>query len=377
MSSPAPPAAAPQLAAKPPASSSPGERRGEKGGSINFAAGAAVLTDQAKSALNQVAGTLKGNEKLRVQLYAYAAGSEAQSSQARLVSLSRALAVRDYLASLGVSTERMDIRALGNKLADKGPADRVDPVVIAALPPQLAEKGPQPAPAAEPAASAPPAASAAPAMPAVAPVTTAALPPPEPAPALAASPATSPPPSTAAKPAPSVPATAAAETSAALGFEPVPVPKPAPATSASEPAPAPVVRPAEPSPMSSPAPSAAAPQLAAKPPASTSPSETRGPSIKFATGAADLTDQAKSALKEVAGTLKGNEKLRVQLYAYAAGSEAQSSQARLLSLSRALAVRDYLVSQGVGAERMDVRVLGNKLADKGPADRVDPVVIAK
>ena len=82
-------------------------------------------------------------------------------------------------------------------------------------------------------------------------------------------------------------------------------------------------------------------------------------------------------LKEVAGTLKGNEKLRVQLYAYAAGSEAETGQARLVSLSRALAVRDYLVSQGINAERVDVRVLGNKLADKGPADRVDPVVIAK
>jgi len=129
--------------------------------------------------------------------------------------------------------------------------------------------------------------------------------------------------------------------------------------------------------MSLPSPSAVAAQLAAKPPASSGPSETRGPSINFAAGAADLTDQAKAALKGVAGTLKGNEKLRVQLYAYAAGSAAETGQARLLSLSRALAVRDYLMSQGVGAERVDVRVLGNKLADKGPADRVDPVVIAK
>jgi len=363
MAMPAPSAVAPQLAAKPPASSGPRETRGP---SINFAAGAADLTEQAKVALNQIAGTLKGNEKLRVQLYAYAAGSEAETGQARLLSLSRALAVRDYLMSLGVGTERVDIRVLGNKLADKGPADRVDPVVIAALPPQLAQ-----------AASQPPAAPAAPAMPAATPLTTAPLPLPKPAPAVAASPAPPPAPATAAKPTLSASATAVAEASAAPDAEPLPVPKPAPATSAAQPAPAPAARLPEPSPMALPAPSAVAPQLAAKPPASSGPSETRGPSINFAAGAADLTDQAKAALKAVAGTLKGNEKLRVQLYAYAAGSEAQSSQARLLSLSRALAVRDYLMSQGVGAERVDVRVLGNKLADKGPADRVDPVVIAK
>ena len=103
----------------------------------------------------------------------------------------------------------------------------------------------------------------------------------------------------------------------------------------------------------------------------------RAPSIRFAAGAADLSEEGKSELGKVAERLKGNEALRVQLYAYAAGSEAQTSQARFLSLTRALAVRDYLVSQGVNAERVDVRVLGNKLADKGPADRVDPVVIQR
>jgi outer membrane protein OmpA-like peptidoglycan-associated protein len=144
--------------------------------------------------------------------------------------------------------------------------------------------------------------------------------------------------------------------------------------------PMPEIKSGTPAAASKPAALPPATQLAAKPPAAAAPSEPHAektPSIKFAAGVADLNDQGKSALGKVADRLKENGSWRVQLYAYAAGSEAQTSQARFLSLTRALAVRDYLVSQGVNAERVDVRVLGNKLADKGPADRVDPVVIQR
>jgi outer membrane protein OmpA-like peptidoglycan-associated protein len=41
-----------------------------------------------------------------------------------------------------------------------------------------------------------------------------------------------------------------------------------------------------------------------------------------------------------------------------------------LSLSRALAVRAFLIEQGVRSTRMDVRALGDKVPD-GPVDRVD------
>ncbi len=46
------------------------------------------------------------------------------------------------------------------------------------------------------------------------------------------------------------------------------------------------------------------------------------------------------------------------------------SKARRLSLSRALAVRAFLIDQGVRSTRMDVRALGDKVQD-GPSDRVD------
>ena len=51
----------------------------------------------------------------------------------------------------------------------------------------------------------------------------------------------------------------------------------------------------------------------------------------------------------------------------------QASQARRLSLSRALTVRSYLISQGVRSTRIDVRALGARASD-GPADRVDLLI---
>jgi hypothetical protein len=62
--------------------------------------------------------------------------------------------------------------------------------------------------------------------------------------------------------------------------------------------------------------------------------------------------------------------LRLELLAYAAGTEDQANRARRLSLSRALAVRAFLINEGVRSTRMDVRALGNNV-DGEPADRVD------
>jgi outer membrane protein OmpA-like peptidoglycan-associated protein len=65
-----------------------------------------------------------------------------------------------------------------------------------------------------------------------------------------------------------------------------------------------------------------------------------------------------------------NTTVRIQLLAYAKASSDGASRARRLSLSRALAVRAYLIEKGVRSTRMDVRALGDKFGD-GPADRVD------
>jgi outer membrane protein OmpA-like peptidoglycan-associated protein len=65
--------------------------------------------------------------------------------------------------------------------------------------------------------------------------------------------------------------------------------------------------------------------------------------------------------------------LRIQLLAYAGQASDSASQARRLSLSRALAARSQLIEQGVRSTRIDVRALGNKSAG-GPTDRIDIIV---
>jgi len=62
--------------------------------------------------------------------------------------------------------------------------------------------------------------------------------------------------------------------------------------------------------------------------------------------------------------------MRLQLKGYAGSAKGSPSQARRVSLFRALSVRTYLMKQGVRSTRMDVRALGNKVK-KGKLDRVD------
>ncbi|MEJ0067668.1 MAG: OmpA family protein [Pseudomonadota bacterium] len=65
---------------------------------------------------------------------------------------------------------------------------------------------------------------------------------------------------------------------------------------------------------------------------------------------------------------------RIQLLAYADGTPESESQARRLSLSRALAVRSFLIEQGIRSTRVNVQALGIKTAG-GPADRVDAMAV--
>ncbi|MBI1777249.1 MAG: OmpA family protein [Proteobacteria bacterium] len=83
---------------------------------------------------------------------------------------------------------------------------------------------------------------------------------------------------------------------------------------------------------------------------------------------------ADRTLKQLAERLKSNESLRLQLLAFASGTPETASQARRLSLSRALAVRSYLIEQGVRSTRIDVRALGSRTAEGSSPDRVDLVV---
>ena len=92
----------------------------------------------------------------------------------------------------------------------------------------------------------------------------------------------------------------------------------------------------------------------------------------FGEGSAELSEDVKADLLALSGYLADSQTARVELLAYATAADSLGSRARWLSLSRALAVRGFLVDKGVPITRIDVRPLGNEVME-GPPDRVDVV----
>jgi outer membrane protein OmpA-like peptidoglycan-associated protein len=91
-----------------------------------------------------------------------------------------------------------------------------------------------------------------------------------------------------------------------------------------------------------------------------------------------VPDQVKPALDAVVAAMKADEQIRIQIVGYASGLPDDASRARRISLQRAVAVRAYLIEQGIrNTQRMDVRALGNKTDGGGPADRVDVMALER
>jgi len=100
--------------------------------------------------------------------------------------------------------------------------------------------------------------------------------------------------------------------------------------------------------------------------------------ILFPHNATDPTPEAAGRLKQLAGDL--NSALdagaqRVQLDAFGGAPGDKSTDARRVSLKRALVIRQLLIDAGVPASRIDVRAMGG-IDDSGNADRVDVYVRA-
>jgi outer membrane protein OmpA-like peptidoglycan-associated protein len=125
----------------------------------------------------------------------------------------------------------------------------------------------------------------------------------------------------------------------------------------------------------------APPTLVAPPaPSPTPPAPAPAPTVAaehivFQPDDTNLADEAKQELDRLAARLGADARLYVQLVAYASsGSGGDASQARRLSLSRALAARSYLVDHGVEIKQIDVRPLGNKSEPGAVPDRIDLLV---
>jgi len=78
-------------------------------------------------------------------------------------------------------------------------------------------------------------------------------------------------------------------------------------------------------------------------------------------------------LDKLIAKMSNDGNLRVQLHGYANGASVSPSQARRLSLFRALSVRTYLMKKGIRSTRIDVRALGNS-GDSQAKNRVDVVI---
>jgi outer membrane protein OmpA-like peptidoglycan-associated protein len=195
-----------------------------------------------------------------------------------------------------------------------------------------------------------------------------------------------------------------ADTGSAAAPAPAPPPRRAPAP---KPAPAPAAKTAAAPPssgsglntgfggltsgslLSSPAPAPAPatrvakaepPPPAANPAASEplTPGLTKRSVILFAPDASDPARSALGAIKFLAGDLNtamSGPTARIQILAYGGPHGDKGSDARRLSLKRALAIRQVLIDDGVSPDRIDVRAMGGA-DDSGPADRVDVYIKA-
>jgi hypothetical protein len=87
-------------------------------------------------------------------------------------------------------------------------------------------------------------------------------------------------------------------------------------------------------------------------------------------GSATYPEAAQVKLLEVARTLKGDPAARLEVRAYAPAAAQEAGKGRRLALARFLAVRNFLVGNGVADSRIDAQALAAG-ADEPSADRVE------
>jgi outer membrane protein OmpA-like peptidoglycan-associated protein len=99
-------------------------------GTVAFPKGQIDVPPNEAGLLDSLALKLAGDARARLQLVGYASGNADDALAARRISLARAVQLRAYLIQKGVPSVRMDVRALGDRNAGDGPADRVDLLIV-------------------------------------------------------------------------------------------------------------------------------------------------------------------------------------------------------------------------------------------------------
>ena len=151
---------------------------------------------------------------------------------------------------------------------------------------------------------------------------------------------------------------------------------PPPPTAATTPPPPPAINPPRPAVKAPPPPPQQSAALTSRPAPTGALKPGQQFRLGFDSGSAAISGGTETQLDGVAKSMKQDGNLRLQLLAYAGGGAQTPSQARRLSLSRALAVRSKLIEKGIRSTRIDVRALGNK-SEGGPPDRVDIIITSR
>lgn len=98
-------------------------------------------------------------------------------------------------------------------------------------------------------------------------------------------------------------------------------------------------------------------------------------SLVFSAGADTLSNDLKAQIRKSTLPQITKEKTsRIQVLSFAASPDGSEGSARRVALARALAVRDYLLEQGIAPSRIDVRALASQKGEPAP-DRVDIVLL--
>lgn len=96
--------------------------------------------------------------------------------------------------------------------------------------------------------------------------------------------------------------------------------------------------------------------------------------VKFAKSETEVPLSYQQRLINLSKSLREHPEVNIKIVAYASGSDDQRNIASRVSLTRALAIRGFLIDLGIDNVRISVQALGNK-TEKGPKERADIYVL--
>ena len=116
-------------------------------------------------------------------------------------------------------------------------------------------------------------------------------------------------------------------------------------------------------------------KIAALPPQDTVPVNPNLISIPYVSGESRIEDHIRQTIEQrILSKLMEDDKAHLQIRSYASSTDENISNARRISLSRALSIRTYLLSKGIQPQRLDIRAMGSQ-TNQTPLDRVDLLIV--